>query len=428
MRSTGVVRSALGLAALMLLGTGRLAAAQDSAVARVTLHVWSAWDDAASETVAARRQLAAFATAHPDIVLDMRNFTPAALHDRLMDAIATGQVPDLSLGAPEWLGEFARMGALMNLDAFAKGWPSRAAIYPSVLAALSVGGHLMALPDAVRPRALLYHADMLRAAGIAAPPATWEALIADAQRVKLTTGHDGFGIAATGARAPEELTMYLAQQGLALAEPTADGKYRNTWNDHPNQLAVVTRVFGFYSSLMERGAIPTGAEGWDGPEEDERFALGRIAFVISGMWMKSREMQTPQLMADVAIAPPPTGGRAATFFEVSPIFLFKATTHPQAVLELADVMTGRPYQQAVHPEDSPRRDVTDDVKWSAPFLRLASTGVALPPVAMGGISRDIQAAIVGLLVKNQDPPEVARQLGADINRDLREAGQLGGEG
>jgi multiple sugar transport system substrate-binding protein len=427
MRIAGAALIAWGLAVL-LLGAAGGARAQDSGAGKVTLHVWTAWDDEEPEAAAARRQLASFSTAHPDILLDVRNFDAGALHDRLMEAIAAGQVPDLSWGRPDWVGEFARAGALMNLDAFAKGWPSRAAIYPSVLAALSVGGHLMALPDAVRPRALLYHADMLRAAGIAAPPATWEGLIADAQRVKLTTGHDGFGIAATGARAPEELTMYLAQQGLALAEPTADGKYRNTWNDHPDQLAAVTKVFGFYSSLMERGAIPTGADGWDGAKEDERFALGRIAFVISGMWMKSREMQTPQLMADVAVAPPPTGGRAATFFEVSPIFLFKATTHPQALLELADFVTGRSYQQAVHPQDSPRRDVTDDVKWSAPFLRLAPTAVTLPPVAMGGISRDIQAAIVGLLVKNQDPPEVARQLGTDINRDLREAGQLGGEG
>lgn len=428
MRIAAAVHSALGLAIALLCGTAGVAAAQDDAARPATLHVWTAWDDAAPETAAARRQLSSFGTAHPGIVLDVRNFAPGALHDRLMDAIASGQVPDMSWGAPAWLGELVRTGALMNLDAFAKGWSSRAAIYPSVLAALSVGGHLMALPDTVRTRALLFHADLLRQAGIDAPPATWEMLIADAQRVELTTGRDGFGIAAAGARAPEELAMYLAQQGLALAQPTPDGKYRNTWTDHPDQLAAATRVLGFYSSLMERGAIPTGAVGWDGAAEDENFALGRIAFVISGMWMKNREMQSPQAMADVAIAPPPTGGRAATFFEVDPIFLFKATAHPQAVLALADFVTGRAYQQAVHPEDSPRRDVTDDVKWSAPFLRLAPTGVTLPPVAMGGITRDIQAAIVRLLSKNEDPPEVARRLSADINRDLRAAGQFGGDG
>ncbi len=414
--------------AATLLGAPAGARAGDAAAGAVTLHVWTAWDAQAPETAAARQQLAAFGTAHPDIRLDVQNFDPGALHDRLVGAIAGSQVPDLSWGRPGWLGGFARMGALMNLDAFAAGWSARAAIYPGVLAALRVGGHLMALPDAVRPRALLYHADLLRNAGITAPPATWQALIADAQRVKLTTGEDGFGIAAAGARAPQELAMYLAQLGLALAVPTPDGKYRNTWNDHPDQLAAATQVFAFYSNLMERGAIPTGAAGWDGTVEDENFALGRIAFEISGMWMKAREMRTPQAMADVAIAPPPTGGQAATFFDVDPIFLFRATAHPQAVLELADFLTGRGYQLAVHPHDSPRRDVTDDVKWSGPFLRLAPTGVALPPVPMGGIGADIGAAIRRLLVKNEDPPEVARRLGADINRDLRAAGLLGGNG
>ena len=52
-------------------------------------------------------------------------------------------------------------------------------------------------------------------AGVAAPPKTWDELIADCQVIKAKTGKFGFGIAGTGVRSPQELIMYLAQNDLS---------------------------------------------------------------------------------------------------------------------------------------------------------------------------------------------------------------------
>ena len=135
---------------------------------KVTLHFWVSWDPAQPDGIAAKQQLAAFETSHPDIKVEVQNITYDALHDKLITAVAGGQGPDMSWGLPEWLGELNRMGALMDLNDFAKTWPSRAAIYPNVLAGLTGEGHLMALPHYLGIRALLWHADMLQQAGIAA--------------------------------------------------------------------------------------------------------------------------------------------------------------------------------------------------------------------------------------------------------------------
>ena len=87
----------------------------------------------------------------------------------------------------------------------------------------------------------------MKAAGLAAPPKTWDELIADAKAIKAKTGKFGFGIAGTGVRSPQELILYLAQNNLAIAERKADGKYTNTWLDDKAKLKAA-EVFAFYKS------------------------------------------------------------------------------------------------------------------------------------------------------------------------------------
>jgi multiple sugar transport system substrate-binding protein len=129
------------------------------------------------------------------------------------------------------LGELNKMGALRDLSEEAKAWPDRSAIYPNVIDALTIDGHLLAMPHYLGIRALLVHQDLLKAAGISEPPKTWDELISVAQTIKQKTGKFGFGIAGTGVRSPQELMMYLAQHGLTIADRQPDGKYRNTWGE-----------------------------------------------------------------------------------------------------------------------------------------------------------------------------------------------------
>ncbi len=125
-----------------------------------------------------------------------------------------------------------------------------------MIAALTIGGRLMALPHYLGIRALLYHADMLRQAGIAQPPADWDALLADSAKIKQTTGKDGFGIAGTGVRSPQELIMYLAQQGASLAVPTRDGKFRTTGRRTRRRCRARQRCSPSISALLDQRRDP----------------------------------------------------------------------------------------------------------------------------------------------------------------------------
>jgi multiple sugar transport system substrate-binding protein len=392
-----------------------------------TLHFWVAWDPQQADGIAAKKEIAAYEEAHPGVKIDVQNITYDALHDKLLTALAGGDAPDLSWGLPEWLGELSRMGALRDMTEEAQSWPDKSAIYPNVIDALTIDGHLLAMPHYLGIRALLVHQDLLKAAGIAAPPKTWDELIADASAIKQKTGKFGFGVAGTGVRSPQELIMYLAQNGLSLAERRPDGKYKNTWADDPAKLAKASEVFAFYKSLIDKGAINPDGASWGWEEEDTNFALGQYAMVIDGAWMQSREQQNPEQMKDVTISAPPYKEMASTFFEINPFYVYKAGKHPKETWEFVTFMNGKDFQEAVHPSNSPRSDVTTDNKWGQGFTVLAPTGVVFPPVPLGAVTRDMIESLGRTLLKNEEPEGVAKWLATSINKDLKQAGELSAE-
>jgi multiple sugar transport system substrate-binding protein len=391
----------------------------------VTLNFWVAWDPQQADAIAATKQIASFQQSHPNIKISVQNIAFGALHDKLITSIAGGDAPDVSWGLIEWLGELNRMNALADLTPYAAHWPDRTSIYPNALAALTIDGKLMALPHYLGIRGLLYHEDMLKKAGIDTPPKTWDELVSDSQKIHKATGKYGFGIAGTGVRAPQELLMYLAQSNAMVARRMSDGKYRNTWNDDPKELANATQVFAFYKNLLDKQAIAPEASGWGFEEEDTNFSLGQYAMVVDGSWMKNRAEQNPEQMKDVKIVAPPYSQKAATFLEINPLYVYKGK-HQQEAWEFASFMLSKDYQQAVHVDRSPRQDVVSQTKWGRDFTVLAPTGMGFPPVALGPITRAMEESIGRVLLKKEDPQAVAQWLGKAINKALRQSGELSG--
>jgi len=389
----------------------------------VTLHFWAAWDPSLPDARIAQDKIKAFEAAHPDIKIDVQVMSFGAMHDKLVTAIAGGQPPDVSWGLSEWLGELNRMGALADLTDEAKNWPDRDALYPNALSGLTIDGHLMALPHYLGIRGLLYHADMLKQAGIDSPPTSWDELVADAAKIHDKTGKYGFAVANDTVRAPQEIFTLMAENDVPLAEARGKGKFINNWNTDKDQLARMTQVLGLYKTMLEKGAIAPNATAWGWEEEDNNFALGQYAMVMDGSWMHLHVPRYPDSMKDVRIAPPPKMARAATYFEINPIYVYKGP-HAKQAWTFASYLDSKDYQAAARPADSPRKDVQGTDMWGTEFAKLADIGVNFPPVALGQISRDLQEAIGRVLLRKQDPEIVAKWLGKAINKDLRQSGEL----
>lgn len=413
-----------GRAAALLLAVAGCLTSLAAQAAPVTLNFWAAWDPTKSDGIEGARQIKLFEQSHPDIKVKTQIIAFDALHDKLVTSVVGGDAPDISWGLVEWLGELNRMRALPDLTKQMDQSSVKSALYPNALAALTINGKLRAVPNYIGLRALLVHKDMLKKAGIAAPPKTWNELLADGPKIKAATGKRAFGIAGTGVRAPQELVMFLAQNGVKIAESTKDGKYRNMWGSNPAELKKAAAVFAFYQKLQATGAIDPAASGWGYEQEDSEFAQGRYAMVIDGSWMSERVAQNPQAMADVGIYPPPYNTTPATFFEVNPFYIFKGK-HEKAAWEFAQFMLGTQYQSAVDEDRSPRQDVKGQGIWGQNFTSLTPIGIVFPPVPLGSITQSMEEAVGRVLLRHEKPEAVATWLGRAVNKALRHAGELG---
>ncbi len=391
----------------------------------ITLQFWEGEQPGTPETAENAKQIASFEAPHPGVHVQIQDLEFGAMHDKLVTSIAAGDAPDVSWGRIEWRGECNRMGALPDLTPYAAAWPGRAQIYPNVLAELTIDGKLRAMPNYLGIRALVYHADMLKKAGVS-PPTTWSELIADAPKIKAANGKFAFAVAGTSVRAPQELLALLAQNGVAIADKTADGRYRNSWLTDKDALARATQVFALYKSMLDTGTIPPADANWGWQEEDNNFALGSVAMVMDGAWIANYDAQDPKTMGDVAVAPPPRLAKQATFFEVNPIYVYKASKHPKEAFELAAFVAGTQYQTAIFKSRSPRRDVTSDDAWGRALVQLAPYGISYPPIALGQITKAMTDSVGRVLIAGQTPESVARWLARQINRSLKQSGELGG--
>lgn len=243
---------------------------------------------------------------------------------------------------------------------------------------------------------------------------------------KDTVGTYPYALACTGVRAPQEMIVYLAQKGLNICEEQADGKYKNTWNDDPDELAKAAEVFQFYLDCIEKGVIDPNSKSYGYEETDDNFVNGFSASYVTGNWLREREDANPEVMADVTVEPIPVpeGGTAATYMECKPLFLFNTSKQNDAAFDFAAYVCGQEWQSGVYGSASARSDVTVPGKWTEDFSALADSGIAFPPVTMGGISQAMIDSIAKVLQEGKTPEEAAVWLCDAVNASLEDSGEL----
>lgn len=346
------------------------------------------------------------------------------LHDKLVTAGAAGNTPDLAWALPEWVGEFNKMGLLTDLTDKFNAWEDKSNLFESVISAMKVSDKVIGVPYEMTLRALLVHTDTNTKAGVTTPK-TWEDLmkLGDYQT---KAGKYPYGIAAVGVRSPQELLVYLEQKGLEIATVQADGKYKNTWKENPDQLKKAAEVFQFYKDLLDKKIVDPNSKTWGWEETDENFATGITGMYVSGNWLAERETTNADTMKDVQISaiPYPADGKAATYMEVKPMFIFKSSKNPNEAFDLATFVCGKDFQTAAFKDRSPRTDVSGESKWSKDFKALADTGIVYPSVTLGGVTKAMIDSIAKVLQDGMSPTDAATWLSEQINASLKDSDEL----
>jgi multiple sugar transport system substrate-binding protein len=258
-----------------------------------------------------------YEAAHPDVHINVEDVSWDNLQQRLATDIAAGTAPDISIIATRWLLDYVKNDIAEPLDSYIKP-EFRSRFYENLLAPGIVDSKTYILPLLASTRALYYNKDLFTAAGIAAPPKTWDELKADAKQI-VAKGQYGFGIQG---KEIETDTYWYYPFWTYGGEILVNGK------SGINSDAGVTAT-KLYKSFIDEKLSQPSPTGSNRQDIEALFKQGRVGAIISGPWLRGQlASEAPKLKYGIASVP--AGTKVATWAGSDSILLFKSSPNKQA--------------------------------------------------------------------------------------------------
>ena len=211
----------------------------------------------------------AFMEEFPDVTVEVTAVPWDAANDRLVTAIAGGDVPDVSLIGTTWMGQFATMGGLEptpdTIDPaqfFEGAWNSTV-----------VDGTSYGVPWYVETRLIYYRTDLAEEGGFNQAPATWDELTQLAEAMVEAGAEYGISLQPGGTGAWQTYMPFFWQAGGEIVD--AD-------NNFTLDSEACVESMTFYQSFFENELASSSIS--DVPVEAQ-FADGTVGAFISGPWM-----------------------------------------------------------------------------------------------------------------------------------------------
>ena len=242
-----------------------------------------------------------FEEMHPDVDVESVPVPYDELHQKLVTAVAGGQLPDLVRSDIIWVPELADLGVLVPLDEAMPDFQALAdQMFPGPLATNAWEDHYYGLPLDTNTRVLMYNAEALAAGGIEAPPATFDELRAAATAL---SGTDVFAFADNSTSGWNVLPWIWSAGGdITDADVTTATGYLNS----PESVAGVQLLVDLYNEESIPDII-LGDEG--GTPTSEGLATGMYATILDGPWMfPIFADQFPDFELQTALVPAGPGG------------------------------------------------------------------------------------------------------------------------
>jgi multiple sugar transport system substrate-binding protein len=260
------VFAATVLAATAVASGASTAAEPEAADVSGDITVWAMGTEGDNLGVLADEFMAEF----PDVSVEVTAVPWDAAHDRIVNAIAGGEVPDVSLIGTTWMGEFATLGGLdPTPDTIDPAQFFEGAWNTTVVDGVSYG-----VPWYVETRLVYYRTDLVEEGGFNQAPANWDELTQLAEAA--VAGGAEYGISLQNPcciGAWQTFMPFFWQAGGNIVD-----EENNFTLDSPECVEALT----FYDSFFENGLAQ--AETSDVPTEAQ-FADGTIGAFISGPWM-----------------------------------------------------------------------------------------------------------------------------------------------
>lgn len=402
------LKAALGLAASAPFGIS--ARAQAAQTVRVTVAEYSNATGPYFQKMADE-----FHKANPDITIKIEVVNWNSLLQKLQTDISGGTNSDLSIIGTRWLLDFVKDGVAEPLDSYmTPAFKDR--FVPVFLGPGTIDGKVYGLPIAASARAMYYNKDMLTKAGFPDGPATWDDVVAAAQKVK-ADGTFGFGI--QGKDLETDVYWYYALWSYGGDLIGKDGK-----TDFSGPAGV--KALTLYKSMIDQGLTEKGVTSYSRTDLQNLFKQGRLSMVITAPFLIGQiAKEAPSLQ--YGIVPVPKGTTQSTYAVTDSIVMFKNSKVKQAAFKFLDYIFSKEPRIEFNKNEGflPTTKAVADDPYFANDPRLKVFVNLMPhahfaPVISGweDVAKDVIDALQSVYLGNAQPGPALEQAAAKANQAL----------
>ncbi len=305
----------------------------DTARSTTTITFWDAYSSDGPEVKTLEKVvIPGFEKTHPNIVVKDVTIPYDDLHQKLVTAVAGGQLPDLVRSDIIWVPELANLGVLEPLD---KAMPDfktwQAKVFPGPLATNYWRGHYYGLPLDTNTRIFNYNPAALQAIGASGPPRTFKQLISMSAQAKA----HGYYLYAESGTSCWNVCPWIWSNGGSITNKTytkATG-YLNG----PKSVAAIQMLVNLYKAGEMPGIIVNSNAGlgtYDGINQ------GKYVATLDGPWMDAIfGAAFPKTQIEGSAVPAGPGG-SVSVVGGEDIVLTKASPNKAAALQFLRYMLG----------------------------------------------------------------------------------------
>lgn len=284
-----------------------------------------------------------FERQHPGIRVKVQQLPWTAAHEKLLTAFAGDATPDLCQLGNTWIPEFVALNALDALDAPALSSQAiaREDYFEGIWDTNLIEGRLFGIPWYVDTRLLFYRRDLLRQAGFAEPPKTWDEWSRVLAAVKAMVGPARYSVLLP-------LNEFEPLVALSLQQPEPLLRDGGRWGNFRG--AGFRRTLSYYREAFRNKWAPPMTNSEISNVWTE-FGRGYFAFYISGPWnigeFRRRLPADRQSIWMTAPLPGPSGP-GASIAGGSSLVLFRASKHKSEAMQLIGYLSTPAVQEKFH--------------------------------------------------------------------------------
>ncbi len=232
-----------------------------------TLQWWDYYNETAEKGVQAL--IAAYEEAHPDVKIERTYVGFGDLKARIIQAAATGTMPDILIVDNPDHQAMAAQGALADLTSYISSWAPKDQYFGGAWSSTVYQDKNYGVPYDSNATALFYNSDLLEEAGIGVPQ-TWDEL---REAAKTLTSNDRSGFC---------LSLIATEEGTFTYLPFLWGN----GGDIPDigSEANIAALALLNAMMNEDGSVSKAALNWSQGDANNQFLAGKCAMMINGPW------------------------------------------------------------------------------------------------------------------------------------------------